>query len=101
MNKARIKLKPLWDLLNVPNLLKQIVNLLTKCNLSIDNYNNYDKALPVSNMILSRRDPNKAVVNGYNPYLLRAWNANMHIQYILDSYSCTMSMLSYISKPAH
>ncbi len=40
-------------------------------------------------------------MNGYNPDLLRAWNANMDIQYVLDPFCCIMYMLSYISKPEH
>ncbi|XP_043966477.1 uncharacterized protein LOC122827645 [Gambusia affinis] len=40
-------------------------------------------------------------VNAYNPDLLRAWNANMDIQYVLDEYSCIEYMMSYIAKPEH
>ncbi|RXN36942.1 replicase helicase endonuclease [Labeo rohita] len=102
MNDARMKLKPLWDLLNDPQAsFDNLSDLLTKCDLSMDDYNNYVEALSTSSVILLKRDPKEAWVNGYNPDLLRAWNANMDIQFVLDSYSCIMYMLSYISKPEH
>ncbi|RXN36610.1 replicase helicase endonuclease [Labeo rohita] len=100
MNDARMKLKPLWDLLNDPQAsFDNLSDLLTKCNLSMDDYNNYVEELSTSSVILLKRDPKEAWVNGYNPDLLRAWNANMDIQFVLDSYSCIMYMLSYVSKP--
>eukprot|EP00079_Xenopus_tropicalis_P016290 XP_004914953.1 PREDICTED: uncharacterized protein LOC101733667 [Xenopus tropicalis] len=67
----------------------------------MEDYVKYTKDLSTSSVILLKRDPKEAWVNGYNLDLLRAWNANMDIQYILDSYSCIMYMLSYISKPEH
>ncbi|XP_026084957.1 uncharacterized protein LOC113060278 [Carassius auratus] len=102
MKEARNKLKPVWDLLNDPQAsFDNLSDLLTKCNLSMDDYCKYAEALSTSNVILLKRDPKEAWVNGYNPDLLRAWNANMDIQFVLDSFSCIMYMLSYISKPEH
>ncbi|KAL1261372.1 hypothetical protein QQF64_006637 [Cirrhinus molitorella] len=102
MNDARTKLKPVWDLLNDPLAsFDNLSDLLTKCNLSMDDYDKSVEALSTSSVILLKRDPKEAWVNGYNPDLLRAWNANMDIQFVLDSYSCIMYMLSYISKPEH
>ena len=31
-------------------------------------------------------------------HLLRAWKANMDIQYVLDPYTCAVYILSYITK---
>ncbi|XP_053089417.1 uncharacterized protein LOC117597159 [Pangasianodon hypophthalmus] len=102
MHDARMKLKPVWDLLNDPQAsFDDLSDLLTQCNLSMDDYRNHAKALSTFSVVLLKRDPKEAWVNGYNPDLLRAWNANMDIQYVLDSYSCIMYMLSYISKPEH
>lgn len=50
---------------------------------------------------MMRHDPKDSWINGYNPHLLRAWNANMDIQFILNPYSCIMYMLSYITKAEH
>ncbi len=99
-NDARMKLKPLWDFLNDPRASFDNL-LLIKCNLSMDDYSNYTEALSTSNVILLKRDPKEAWMNGCNPDLLRACNANMDIQIVLYSNSCIMCMLSYISKPEH
>lgn len=37
-------------------------------------------------------------VNNYNEHLSRAWNANLDIQFVIDSYACVAYILSYISK---
>ncbi|KAG1928320.1 ATP-dependent DNA helicase PIF1 [Pimephales promelas] len=102
MSEARSKLKPVWDLLNDPQAsFDSLSALLTECNLSIKDYNENVEALSNANVILLKRDPKESWVNGYNPDLLRAWNANMDIQFVLDAFSCVMYMLSYISKPEH
>ena len=48
--------------------------------------------------IFLKRSPNELRINNYNPTCLRAWRANMDIQYILDVYACAMYIVSYISK---
>ena len=50
-----------------------------------------------SNVYLKRK-PTDVLVNNYNPHLIRAWNGNMDIQFVLDAYSCVKYILSYISK---
>ncbi len=87
MSDARIKLKLVWDLLNDSQAsFDSLSELLAKCNLTMDDYNMYVEALSTSNVILLKRDPKESWVNGYNPDLLRAWNANMDIQYVLDPF---------------
>ena len=48
--------------------------------------------------IFLKRSPNELRINNYNPTCLRAWRANMDIQYVLDVYACAMYIVSYISK---
>ena len=48
--------------------------------------------------IFLKRSPNELRINNYNPTCLRAWRANMDIQYVLDVYTCAMYIVSYISK---
>ncbi|VDI56034.1 Hypothetical predicted protein [Mytilus galloprovincialis] len=50
------------------------------------------------NTVVLKRQPNEIYTNQYNPHLLRAWDANMDIQYILDAFSCVVYIISYISK---
>ena len=37
-------------------------------------------------------------VNNYNPLCLKAWRANMDLQYILDVYACASYIASYVTK---
>ena len=44
-----------------------------------------------------KRKPNELRINNYNPPCLKAWRANMDIQFVLDVYGCAMYIVSYIS----
>ncbi|XP_078383037.1 uncharacterized protein LOC144665645 [Oculina patagonica] len=48
--------------------------------------------------LLLKRSPSEIRINNYNSDLLKAWQANMDIQYILDPYACAVYILSYITK---
>ena len=48
--------------------------------------------------VVLKRNPREMWTNQYNPCLLKSWNANMDIQYILDPFSCIVYIVSYISK---
>ena len=48
--------------------------------------------------IFLKRSPNELRINNYNPTCLRAWRANMDIQYVLDVYACAMYIIPCISK---
>ena len=37
-------------------------------------------------------------INNYNRHLIRCWNGNMDIQYVLDPYAVAMYIVSYITK---
>lgn len=45
-----------------------------------------------------RRSPNECNINGYNPHVMLAWQANMDIQFIVDVYACVMYVASYMMK---
>ena len=45
-----------------------------------------------------KRSPSEIRINCYNPHLLKAWRANMDIQFVLDPYACSVYILSYITK---
>ena len=49
--------------------------------------------------IIHKREPNARWVNQYNEEMLRAWNANMDIQFVLDPYACARYLMSYTTKP--
>ena len=48
--------------------------------------------------VFLKRMPNELRVNNYNPACLKAWRANMDIQFVLDVYASAMYIVSYISK---
>ena len=48
--------------------------------------------------VFLKREPSEIRINLYNEHLLRAWNANIDLQYVLDPYACAMYIVSYISK---
>ena len=75
-----------------------IYDILAKCNMTYEEFPCYLESLTDGSAEMMKRDPRDCWVNGYNPPLLRAWNANMDIQYILNPYSCIMFMLSHITK---
>ena len=71
---------------------------LEKLNLS---ENQYIEAIRLSlkhNTLLLKWSPAEIRINCYNPDLLKAWKANMDIQFVLDPYACAVCILSYITK---
>ena len=48
--------------------------------------------------IFLKRERSEVRVNSYNNSMLKAWQANMDIQYVLDAYACAAYIVSYISK---
>ncbi|XP_078383840.1 uncharacterized protein LOC144666317 [Oculina patagonica] len=45
-----------------------------------------------------KRAPSEIRINNYSANLLKAWQANMDIQFVLDPYACATYILSYITK---
>lgn len=45
-----------------------------------------------------KRSPSEIRINNYNTNLLKAWRANMDLQFVLDPYACAIYILSYITK---
>ncbi len=99
---AKERLQKVWDLLNdSKQSFETITQLLNQVNMTYEEYEKHIEALSTSSLIVMERRPQDCWVNGYNPMLLRAWDANMDIQFILNPYTCIMYMLSYISKAEH
>ena len=61
----------------------------------------YIGALNVSkngHSVVLQRKLQEMNINNYNPAVLRAWRANMDIQFILDAYACVVYVTSYMMK---
>ncbi|KAL6484420.1 hypothetical protein MHYP_G00064660 [Metynnis hypsauchen] len=99
---TKSKLQLVWDLLNdATQHFDSITQLLEMVGMTYEDYKESVKSLSTSSLVIMEREPKDCWVNGYNPLLLRAWDANMDIQFILNPYSCIMYILSYISKAEH
>ncbi|CAJ1060221.1 uncharacterized protein LOC121898666 isoform X1 [Xyrichtys novacula] len=48
--------------------------------------------------VIMRRQVTDTWINPHSKTLLKAWNANMDIQYVTDAYACVVYIISYISK---
>ena len=99
--KAKECLQSLSKCLTEPNNEQEsIEEVLSQAG--FENYDEFKEALQLLQnrpQIVQKREPKDAWINQYNPDLLRAWNANMDIQFVLDPYACVMYIVSYISKP--
>jgi hypothetical protein len=66
-------------------------------------YNEYLVALATDikegqSKVFLKRGTSEIRINNYNCTLLKCWEANMDIQYILDPYACAAYIVSYLSK---
>ena len=72
--------------------------LLTVAHVTIDDYT---KALSISKFgqsVILKRQPYEQNVNCYSPAILKAWQANMDIQYVVNANACVMYIASYVLK---
>ncbi|XP_058478094.1 uncharacterized protein LOC131449268 [Solea solea] len=48
--------------------------------------------------VVLKRQVKEVWVNQYSKQLLKCWNANLDIQFVVDAYACVVYIISYISK---
>jgi hypothetical protein len=103
MNRAKECLKALAE--NLDNKTQQgrsIDELVLEAGFAdYDEFQHAMAKVATKTEIVMKRDAKDVWINGYNPDLLRSWDANMDLQFIMDPYSCVMYILSYISKSEH
>jgi hypothetical protein len=75
-----------------------MADMLNKFNLSHDEYIAAVRSSIKTETIFLKRELAEIRVNNYNEPSLRAWRANMDIQFITDIYQCAMYVVSYVSK---
>jgi len=56
------------------------------------------KCIARNTHVVLRREIDEVWINQYNRPLLKCWNANMDIQYVVNAYACVVYIISYISK---
>ncbi|XP_002733238.1 uncharacterized protein LOC100378309, partial [Saccoglossus kowalevskii] len=96
---AKAILTKIWnELSNTDNNFTTVDSLFTSIALSQELFERAYSTLTKKTSIVLKRQPNDVWVNQYNKDLLRCWNANMDIQFVVDAYSCIVYIISYISK---
>ena len=97
--EAKETLEKLWELLQENEDTETTVTEVLNCLGISQSQLEADLAL-VSNRqtIYLKRRIQDQWVNNYNKDLIRCWNGNMDIQYVLDPYACAMYIVSYITK---
>ena len=72
--------------------------ILDRAHVTLDDYT---KSLSISKCgrsVILKRKPSEQTVNYYSPAVLKAWEANMDIQYVVNAYACVMYIASYVLK---
>ena len=73
-------------------------NILTAAHVTLDDYT---KALSISKSgesVILKRQPSEQNVYCYSQAVLRTWQANMDIQYMINTHACVMYIASYVLK---
>ena len=73
-------------------------DFLGKLGIDYDTYLRVIRSSLTRAKVFLKRSVSENRVNNYNCVLLKSWQANMDIQYILDPFSCVSYIVSYISK---
>ena len=96
---AKDKLSLLWDIVKAnENNDASARDLLLKAGTTQEEFEKYFGFITKRNTVVLKRKANELYINRYDKHLLRSWNANMDIQYVLDAFSCVVYIISYISK---
>ena len=72
--------------------------VLTAAHVTLDDYTTALSISKCGQSIILKRQPSEQNVNCYSPAVLRAWQANMDIQYVINAYACVMYIASYVLK---
>ncbi|XP_061191659.1 uncharacterized protein LOC133199853 [Saccostrea echinata] len=86
------------EITNDANACRTTEEIFTNIKLSQDLYEKAHRVLASKTTTILKRNPIEMWTNQYNPCLLKSWDANMDIQYVLDPFSCIVYIISYISK---
>ncbi|XP_022312092.2 uncharacterized protein LOC111117320 [Crassostrea virginica] len=101
MNNSQAKdiLLKVWnEVLDDVNASKTTEEIFSNINLTQNLYETAHRILASKATTILKRNPIDMWTNQYNPCLLKSWDANMDIQYVLDPFSCIVYIISYISK---
>ena len=97
LKEALGRIRSLLNSINADETIT-FVEFLEKLDLTEQQYIKAIRLTLKHSTLLLKRSPSEIRINCYNPHLLKAWRANMDIQFVLDPYSCAVYILSYITK---
>ena len=73
-------------------------DVLEKISISSDTYHSALSVSQRGKTVILKRKLNEMWVNNYNPLFMRAWKANMDIQFCMDSYAIVTYISDYLTK---
>lgn len=73
-------------------------DFLKKLEMTFESYILAVRSSLKSAKVFLQRNVSEIRINSYNEVLLRAWEANIDVQFVLDGYACAAYIVSYISK---
>ncbi|XP_049319588.1 uncharacterized protein LOC125781000 [Astyanax mexicanus] len=85
-------------LLNTEATFDSVDSLFASLDINQEIFEAAYQTMTKKTSVVLKRKPCDVWVNQYNTDLLKAWNANMDIQFVVDAYSCIVYIISYISK---
>ncbi|XP_061177698.1 uncharacterized protein LOC133186474 [Saccostrea echinata] len=98
-SQAKDILLSVWnEVLDEKSALRSTEEVFSNIQLSQDLYEMAHRILSSRTCTILKRNPDEMWTNQYNPCLLKCWDANMDIQFVLDPFSCIVYIISYISK---
>ncbi|XP_062598312.1 uncharacterized protein LOC134259730, partial [Saccostrea cucullata] len=101
INKAYAKkiLLSVWDKVQTEGEENSTTEeIFEDLSLTQELYEEAQNILSTRRSVILERNPNEMWTNQYNRCLLKCWDANMDIQFVLDPFSCIVYIVSYISK---
>lgn len=97
--QAKEILLRVWNhLLDEGNANKSASDIFSDLELTQEIYEYAHNKVTAKTATVLKRNANEVWTNQYNPCLLKCWDANMDIQFVLDPFSCIVYIVSYISK---
>ncbi|XP_062609123.1 uncharacterized protein LOC134270887 [Saccostrea cucullata] len=97
-NDAKAILQKVWENIQDPTQNLSSTEIFYKLGISQELFEDAYSIITSKQTIVLQREPSEAWTNQYNPCLLKSWDANLDIQYVLDPFSCIVYIISYISK---
>ncbi|KAJ8034442.1 ATP-dependent DNA helicase PIF1 [Holothuria leucospilota] len=94
-------LQKMWDNIFKSTSTVNLQQVFQELHITQEEFQNYVDIITSKRKVYLKRCVQDVWVNNYNEHLLRLWNANMDIQFVLDAYSCIMYILSYMTKAEH